>query len=137
MVTGCPAERTLQLVSGRWKIFILHYLLSETLRFSDLQRAINAATSSGVTPKMLTQELRQMEADGLVLRQVYAQVPPKVEYSLTPLGQSLRSVVDAMVEWGRQHEQATEGSMTQHQHPSQSDSPPYQAQKVPSIGSGT
>lgn len=108
MVAGCPAERTLQLVRGRWKIFILHQLFGETLRFSDLQRSINAITTSGVTPKMLTQELRQMEADGLVLRQVYAQVPPKVEYSLSPLGQSLQPVVEAMVEWGLQHEQETE-----------------------------
>ncbi len=110
MLTGCPAERTLQLVAGRWKIFILHQLFDGTLRFSDLQRSINAITSSSVTPKMLTQELRQMEADGLVLRQVYAQVPPKVEYSLSPLGQSLRPVVDAMVDWGRAHEQEAGGS---------------------------
>lgn len=105
MVTGCPAERTLQMMSGRWKIFIVHELLQGTLRFAELQRAINALTSSHVTPKMLTQELRKMETDGLVTRTVYAQVPPKVEYSLTPLGASLRSVVEAMVEWGRQYEE--------------------------------
>ena len=99
-VTCCPAERTLQLIAGRWKIFILHQLFDGTLRFSELQRAVNAITSSHVTPKVLTQELRQMESDGLITRQVYAQVPPKVEYSLTPLGASLRPVVDAMVEWG-------------------------------------
>ena len=64
-------------------------------------------TSSNVTPKMLTQELRQMEADALIERRVYPQVPPKVEYSLTPLGASLRPVVEAMVEWGRQHEAQT------------------------------
>ena len=108
-VANCPAERTLQLVGGRWKIFILHQLFGETRRFSDLQRSINAITTSGVTPKMLTQELRQMEADGLILREVYAQVPPKVEYSLTPLGLSLRPVVDAMVDWGQQHEHEGEG----------------------------
>ena len=105
MVTGCPAERTLQMMSGRWKIFIVHELLQGTLRFAELQRAINAITSSHVTPKVLTQELRQMESDGLITRTVYAQVPPKVEYSLTPLGASLRPVVDAMVEWGRQHQE--------------------------------
>ena len=103
-VTCCPAERTLQLIAGRWKIFILHQLFDGTLRFSELQRAVNAITSSHVTPKVLTQELRQMESDGLITRTVYAQVPPKVEYSLTPLGASLRPVVDAMVEWGRQHQ---------------------------------
>ncbi len=104
MVTGCPAERTLQAVGGRWKIFILNRLFGGTLRFSDLQRRINEITSSNITPKMLTQELRQMECDSLVNRKVYAQVPPKVEYSLTPLRESLRPVVEAMIEWGRQHE---------------------------------
>jgi DNA-binding HxlR family transcriptional regulator len=104
MVTGCPAERTLHMMSGRWKIFIVNVLLGNTLRFSELQRRVNALTMTTVTPKMLTQELRQMEADGLVLRQVYAEVPPRVEYSLTPLGDSLRPVVEAMIEWGLQHE---------------------------------
>jgi DNA-binding HxlR family transcriptional regulator len=111
MVTGCPAERTLKMMSGRWKIFIVHQLLGETLRFSELQRRVNALTTTGVTPKMLTQELRQMEADGLVLRVVYPEVPPRVEYSLTPLGGSLEPVVDAMVEWGRQYEQGTGGAV--------------------------
>lgn len=106
-MTNCPAERTLQMIKGRWKIFILHQLLDGTLRFSDLQRSIDAITSGGITPKMLTQELRQMEADALILRRVYAQVPPKVEYSLTPLGASLRPVMDAMIEWGHQYEAQT------------------------------
>ena len=109
-VTRCPAERTMHLVAGRWKIIILHRLFDKTLRFAELQRGINAIASSGVTPKMLTQELRQMEASGLVLRQVYAQVPPKVEYSLTALGASLRPVVEAMEEWGHTHEQEVEAS---------------------------
>ena len=110
MVMGCPAEQTLQAVGGRWKIFILNLLFGGTLRFSDLQRRINETTSSRVTPKMLTQELRQMECGGLIHRQVYAQVPPKVEYSLTPLGMSLRPVVDVMIEWGRQHKRETEAA---------------------------
>ena len=108
MMAGCPAERTLQLIGGRWKIFILFRLFGGTMRFSDLQRRINEITASNVTPKMLTQELRRMEADGLIHREVYAQVPPKVEYSLTPLGMSLRPVVEAMVVWGQQHEQEME-----------------------------
>ncbi len=112
MMAGCPAERTLQMIGGRWKIFILFRLFGGTMRFSDLQRRINEITASDVTPKMLTQELRQMEADGLIHREVYAQVPPKVEYSLTPLGMSLRPVVEAMVVWGQQHERETAG-MTQ------------------------
>ncbi len=110
MMTGCPAERTLQMIGGRWKIYILSQLFPGTLRFSDLQRSINSITSSSVTPKMLTQELRQMEIDGLIHREVYAQVPPKVEYSLTPLGISLRPVVEAMVVWGQQHEWEMEGT---------------------------
>lgn len=110
LVAGCPAERTLQMVGGRWKIFILHQLFDGTLRFSDLQRGINGVTTSPVTPKMLTQELRQMEEDGLVHREVYAQVPPKVEYSLTPIGLSLRPVVDAMVDWGARHQRETTGA---------------------------
>lgn len=110
MIVGCPAERTLRLIEGRWKLLILSQLFSGTRRFSDLQRAVNAALPVGVTPKMLTQDLRQMEADGLVSRKVYAEVPPKVEYSLTPVGQSLRPVVEAMIDWGRQHEWESEGT---------------------------
>jgi len=72
-------------------------------RFSDLFRAIN-----GPTQKMLTQQLRELERDGLVHRQVYAQVPPKVEYSLTPLGMSLKPVVNAMCDWGKKHQEETE-----------------------------
>ncbi|RYG69806.1 transcriptional regulator [bacterium] len=104
MVTGCPAEFTLKMIGGRWKIFIVHQLLEGTLRFSELQRRINGLSANVVTPKMLTQELRQMEADGLVLRTVYPEVPPRVEYSLTPMGCSLEPVVEAMVEWGRRLE---------------------------------
>jgi DNA-binding HxlR family transcriptional regulator len=107
MVGGCPAERTLKMVSGRWKLIVLNQLFQGTLRFSDLRRRINDGGTGGralaVTPKMLTQELRQMEADGLIHREVFAQVPPKVEYSLTPLGRSLRPVVLALADWGRQH----------------------------------
>lgn len=110
MIAGCPAERTLRLIEGRWKLLILSKLFRGTRRFSDLQRAVNAALPVGVTPKMLTQDLRQMEADGLIRREVYAEVPPKVEYSLTPLGQSLRPVVEAMIDWGRRHELEIEGT---------------------------
>lgn len=101
-MTGCPAERAMRALEGRWKIFIVFYLLRETLRFAELQRAINAKNQRGaITAKMLTQELREMEADGLIHREVYPQVPPKVEYSLTPLGRSLEPVVEAMSAWGK------------------------------------
>ena len=86
---------------------VLNQLFHGTLRYSELRRKIDAGGTGErigpVTPKMLTQELRQMETDGLIHRQVYAQVPPKVEYSLTPLGRSLRPVLLALAAWGREH----------------------------------
>ena len=93
---ACPAEYTLRVIGGRWKILILYHLLQGTRRFSELRRALG-----GVTQKMLTQQLREMEADGIVSRKVYAEVPPRVEYSLTRDGQSLRPVVRSMCEWGK------------------------------------
>jgi DNA-binding HxlR family transcriptional regulator len=97
-------ERTLHLIEGRWKVIILNQLfLGGTLRFSELRRRIDSGGTGGrtgvVTPKMLTQELRQMETDGLLHRKVFAEVPPKVEYSLTTLGESLRPVILAMADW--------------------------------------
>jgi DNA-binding HxlR family transcriptional regulator len=94
-ITKCPAEITLGVIGGRWKVIILYHLFQGVKRFSELQRAL-----SGITQKMLTQQLRELERDGLVHREVYAVVPPKVEYSLTPLGHSLGPVVRAMTEWG-------------------------------------
>jgi DNA-binding HxlR family transcriptional regulator len=95
---SCPAETTIRLIGGRWKIVILWYLFQGVKRFSELQRAV-----TGITQKVLTQQLRDMERDGLVARRVYAQVPPKVEYSITPLGVSLQPVVEAMHRWGIEH----------------------------------
>jgi DNA-binding HxlR family transcriptional regulator len=91
----CPAEFTLGMIGGRWKIIILWQLFQGEMRFSELFRALG-----GITQKMLTQHLREMEQDGIVDRKVYPQVPPKVEYSLTPLGKSLKPIVDAMCQWG-------------------------------------
>ena len=107
-VGGCPVERTLHLIEGRWKVIILNQLfLGGTLRFSELRRRIDSGGTGGrtgaVTPKMLTQELRQMETDGLLRRKVFAEVPPKVEYSLTTLGESLRPVILAMADWSLRH----------------------------------
>src|SRR4051795_11497619 len=90
----CPAETTLDVIGGRWKVPILWHLFSGTLRFSELRRAL-----PHITQKMLTQQLRELEHDGVVARKVYAEVPPKVEYSLTPRGLSLRPVVEAMCHW--------------------------------------
>ena len=96
--TNCPAEFTLALIGGRWKIPIIFHLLAGRQRFSELSRSLK-----GVTQKMLTQQLREMERNRLVERKIYAQVPPKVEYSLTVLGASLRPVVEAMCQWGVVH----------------------------------
>jgi DNA-binding HxlR family transcriptional regulator len=93
----CPAEQTLLLIGGRWKVLILYHLGSGTCRFSELRRLLTT-----VTPKMLAQQLREMERDGIVSRKIYPQVPPKVEYSLTATGKSLKPVIAAMCRWGKQ-----------------------------------
>ena len=98
METGCPVEKTLKVVGGRWKALILRELFKGTKRFGELKRGLGR-----ITQKMLTQQLREMERHGIVNRKVYAQIPPKVEYSLTSLGQSLETVLDAMHQWGLKH----------------------------------
>lgn len=92
----CPIERGLQYISGRWKLLIVRELLVDTRRFGALQRAL-----TGVTQKMLTQQLRELESDGIVIRHVYPVVPPKVEYSLTERGKRLQLVLTALAEWGQ------------------------------------
>lgn len=91
----CPIETTLQLIGEKWKILIIRDLLSGTKRFGELKRAC-----SGISQKVLTYNLRQMEDDGLVLRKSYPQIPPKVEYTLTDVGYSLAQVLNAMASWG-------------------------------------
>jgi DNA-binding HxlR family transcriptional regulator len=86
------------LIGGRWKIVILWYLFQDVRRFSELQRAL-----TGVSQKVLTQQLRELERDGIVARKVFPQAPPKVEYSVTPLGLSLKPIVEAMHQWGATH----------------------------------
>jgi DNA-binding HxlR family transcriptional regulator len=97
---SCPVEITLALIGGRWKVLILRELLSGTKRFNQLHRAL-----AGVTHRTLTQQLRELEAHRVLRRKVYRQVPPKVEYSLTPLGESLKPILDAMHEWGEAYPQ--------------------------------
>ncbi len=94
----CPVEATLDILSGKWKPLILYYLLGATLRFGEIQRLIPQ-----VSRRMLTQHLRELERDGIVHREVYAQVPPKVEYSLTATGRSLEPVLMTMLSWGEQY----------------------------------
>jgi DNA-binding HxlR family transcriptional regulator len=95
---SCAVETTIDIIGGRWKVLILRELLGGVKRFNELHRAL-----TGITQKMLTQQLREMEDDGIIHREVYQQVPPKVEYSLTPLGQSLEPILAVMHEWGERY----------------------------------
>ena len=92
---GCPAENTLKILRGRWKLMILHQLVSGVNRFGALRRALK-----GISEKILTQHLRELERDGIISRKVYVQVPLKVEYSLTVSGKALKPIIDAMHDWG-------------------------------------
>jgi DNA-binding HxlR family transcriptional regulator len=94
----CGIDVTLAVVGGKWKASILWHLALETMRFSELQRQF-----AETTRKMLTQQLRELEADGLVHREVYPQVPPKVEYSLTEKGRSISPILEQMCDWGREY----------------------------------
>lgn len=91
----CAVEATLEVIGGRWKVLILRELMQGVQRFNQLHRGLH-----GITQKMLTQQLRELEADGIIHREVYLQVPPKVEYSLTETGQTLKPVLEAMHNWG-------------------------------------
>lgn len=91
----CPVETTLEMIGGKYKALILWHLSEGKLRFSELKKAI-----SGATPKMLTQQLRELESNKLIHREVYPVIPPKVEYSLTDVGRSLMPVLMAMRDWG-------------------------------------
>lgn len=99
---ACPVETTLMLISDRWKVLILRDLMEGTRRFGELKKSIGS-----ISQKVLTANLRDMEADGLLTRKVYPEVPPRVEYTLTETGYSLRSVLDAMTQWGREYRQKT------------------------------
>lgn len=96
---GCSSVKTtLNTIGGKWKPLILYLLNNETLRFSQLQRGI-----SGITQKMLTQQLRELEGERLITRKVYPEVPPKVEYSITSYGKTLMPIFKSMHEWGEKH----------------------------------
>ncbi len=94
----CPVEATLSLIGGKWKGIVLYHLLSGTIRFNELRRLMPA-----ITQRMLTKQLRELEADKLIMRKVYPEVPPKVEYSMTEYGQTLAPVIKSLREWGAQH----------------------------------
>lgn len=92
---ACPVETTLTLISDKWKVLILRDLMPGTKRFGELKKSVG-----NVSQKVLTAQLRQMEASGLLTRTVYPEVPPRVEYTLTDLGRSLKPILDAMWDWG-------------------------------------
>lgn len=100
---ACPVETTLTLISDKWKVLILRDLLPGTKRFGELRKSIGH-----VSQKVLTAQLRQMEQSGLVNRKVYAEVPPKVKYSLTDVGYSLKPILDAMWTWGEEYQKKME-----------------------------
>ncbi len=97
-ISNCPVERTLFLIGNKWKVLILRDLISGTKRFGELSRTV-----TGISQKMLTQQLRQMEKDGIVKRKIYPEIPPRVEYSLTEIGKSLRPILDSMENWGKKY----------------------------------
>ena len=96
----CPVATTVQLIGSKWKLLILRNLMMRPWRFNEMLRSI-----PGLSQKVLTDNLRALEADGLITRTVYPEVPPRVEYSLTPLGRSLQPIMDAMRVWGEQYKQ--------------------------------
>lgn len=100
---ACPVETTLMLISDRWKVLILRDLMDGTKRFGELKRSVGS-----VSQKVLTSNLRSMEETGLLTRKVYAEVPPRVEYTLTELGYSLKPIMDAMWTWGENYQAQNE-----------------------------
>jgi len=96
--TSCPAETTLGVIAGKWKLLILRELLCGASRFGELRRRL-----SGISEKMLAQHLRELESDGIIARKIYPEVPPKVEYSLTASGKTLKPIIDGLHQWGLEH----------------------------------
>jgi DNA-binding HxlR family transcriptional regulator len=91
---ACPIQRTMAMIADKWKVIVIYHLGQRTMRFGELQRALE-----GITPKVLTRQLRDLEGDGLVSRRVHAEIPPRVEYSLTNLGRELLPILDQLHEW--------------------------------------
>ena len=101
---ACPVETTLMLISDRWKVLILRDLMEGTMRFGELKKSIGR-----ISQKVLTSNLRSMEESGLLTRKVFPEVPPRVEYTLTETGRSLKPILDAMKEWGTDYKKQMEG----------------------------
>ena len=94
----CPVATTVSLIGSKWKLLIIRNLLNRPWRFNELQKDLE-----GISQKVLTDSLRSMEADGIITRTVFPEVPPRVEYALSPLGESLRPIINAMAEWGTEY----------------------------------
>lgn len=99
----CPVATAVSLIGSKWKLLILRNLLARPWRFNELQKSLE-----GISQKVLTDSLRSMEADGIVIRSVFAEVPPRVEYSLSDLGESLRPIIKSMEVWGTNYKQGLE-----------------------------
>ena len=95
----CPVATTVQLIGNKWKLLILRNLLIRPWRFNELRKSLD-----GISQKVLTESLRAMESNGIIVRTVYAEVPPRVEYSLSALGETLRPILDAMQAWGQEYQ---------------------------------
>ena len=98
LLPACPVATTVQLIGTKWKLLIIRNLLDRPWRFNELQRDLD-----GISQKVLTDSLRSMEADGIITRTVYPEVPPRVEYALSELGKSLKPILDAMKAWGESY----------------------------------
>lgn len=102
---GCPVATTVKLIGSKWSLLILRNLLDRPWRFNELLKSLE-----GISQKVLTDRLRSMEADGIVTRTVYAEVPPKVEYALSPLGETMRPIIASMEKWGKEYKEYIEKS---------------------------
>lgn len=100
---ACPVETTLMLIGDKWKVLILRDLRSGTKRFGELKKSV-----TGISQKVLTSNLRDMEKSGILTREVFPEVPPRVEYTLTELGQSMMPIIDAMAQWGTAYKYSCE-----------------------------
>ena len=99
----CPVATTVQLIGSKWKLLIMRNLMDRPWRFNELKKSLD-----GISQKVLTNSLRSMEEDGIITRTVYAEVPPRVEYALSDVGESMRPILDAMKEWGIKYKQSLE-----------------------------
>lgn len=124
--THCPVEATLDIIGGKWKSIILFRVLEETRRFNELRRLIPS-----LTQRMLTNQLRELEHDGLIARKIYAQIPPKVEYSITAFGKTLEPVLLALTQWAEKNMLPRMATLKEYPTPKQSETPAALKKRTP------